>query len=164
MVEPEEWRDVVGFEGYYLVSSRGRVKNIATGKGRAVGRILKPSLNQGYPQVMLCKNSQTTTRKVHILVSAAFLGPCPEGNEVNHIDRCRSNNLADNLEYITHQANIVHGMERHHLATLAPNDVRSIRELSRKGIKPARIIEQFPHIDRKSIYNIRKGRTWKYLP
>lgn len=46
------------------------------------------------------------SRTVHSLVAAAFIGPCPQGQEVRHKDGTRTNNTADNLEYGTRTDNL----------------------------------------------------------
>lgn len=46
--------------------------------------------------------------KVHRLVAAAFIGPCPVGNQVNHRDLNKQNNHVSNLEYVTLQQNVDH--------------------------------------------------------
>ena len=54
----EEWRDVVGYEGRYQVSSMGRVKSLERKDclGRTVKeRILKPGVvGSGYLMISLC--------------------------------------------------------------------------------------------------------------
>lgn len=162
-LQSEEWRDVIGFEGYYAVSNLGRVKSVGAWRQRR--RVLKPSLNGGYLQVVMSRDGVDTTRKVHGLVAAAFLGACPAGKEPNHIDRCRSNNRVCNLEYLTHQENILHSIigEQHHLATLTAAEARTIRQMESAGKSPSEIFAKFSHVDRKSVYNVRSGRTWKYL-
>ena len=42
---------------------------------------------------------------VHRLVAEAFIGPIPEGYEVDHINRCRSDNRVDNLRIVTRSKN-----------------------------------------------------------
>jgi hypothetical protein len=42
---------------------------------------------------------------VHVLVAAAFLGPCPDGQEVRHLDGDKLNNCLDNLIYGTRSEN-----------------------------------------------------------
>jgi hypothetical protein len=105
----ENWKPVVGFEGHYEVSDHGRVRRACAGKGTRIGRVLKtPPDTDGYPRVRLSRNGIQLDINVHILVAAAFIGPCPEGKEVNHKNLNRANNRAGNLEYSTHQENIQH--------------------------------------------------------
>lgn len=42
---------------------------------------------------------------VHVLIAHAFLGPRPEGLEVDHINRDKRDNHATNLEYVTKKQN-----------------------------------------------------------
>ena len=58
----EVWRPVVGFEGWYEVSSRGRVRRVG-------GRPLRPATNSwGYRYVALSRRGVAVTRNVHALV------------------------------------------------------------------------------------------------
>lgn len=101
----EEWRPVVGFEGKYEVSNMGRVKSLVWGREH----ILKPNPHtQGY--VTVCPGGRKH-QLVHRIVAETFLGPIPEGMEVNHIDGNKRNNRADNLEYVTRRGNTLHAVE-----------------------------------------------------
>ncbi len=108
----EEWRDVKGYEGYYQVSNKGRVKRLKTiGKGGRTyrERILIPVYNTRYLNVSLCKNGIIKQHRVHRLVCAAFIEnphnyPC-----INHKDENRLNNNADNLEWCTYKYNNSYG-------------------------------------------------------
>lgn len=105
----EEWQDIEGFIGLYQVSNLGRVRSLdrndSAGRPRK-GRVLRPGTNFGYPFVNLSKNSENHVVRVHSLVAEAFLGPRPDGYQVNHKDCNKTNNRADNLEYVTHAENI----------------------------------------------------------
>lgn len=105
----ETWRPIVGFEGVYAISDQGRVKRVTDGPGTWAGRILRsPCNSNGYPTVFLHRNGSVYRRTVHQLVAVAFLGPVPEGHEVNHRDGVRSNPRATNLEYATRGQNLLH--------------------------------------------------------
>src|SRR5258708_14980588 len=63
---------------------------------------LRPGLRRdGYRFVALCKNGIVRQPTVHSLVMAAFVGPRPNGAEINHKDGKRQNNILSNLEYVT---------------------------------------------------------------
>lgn len=99
----EEWKDVVGAEQFYEVSSYGNVRNKSNGK------TLKPRVGKnGYPKVELAYGLNIH-RSVHRLVAEAFVNnpfsfPC-----VNHKDENKENNRADNLEWCTYQYNCRYG-------------------------------------------------------
>lgn len=97
----EIWRDVVGYEGIYEVSNKGRVRNIHT------GLIRKPTDNRtGYLQIGLSSQGIQKHFYVHRLVAAAFIDN-PDGlPEVNHKDENKLNNEATNLEWCTRQYNV----------------------------------------------------------
>ena len=102
--EKEIWRDVVGYEGEYAVSSKGRVRNIRT------GRILGGGYDgHGYPFVSLYKaNSKPKQIKVHRLVALAFI-PNPQNlPEVDHIDENKENNDISNLRWVSKSENQRH--------------------------------------------------------
>lgn len=105
-------RDVVGYEGLYLVTDEGEVMScdheVFNGRGYYVrkGRRLKQGCRDGYPCVALCKDGVMKTYSVHRLVAEAFIENPDELPQVNHIDENRANNKADNLEWCTQQYNV----------------------------------------------------------
>lgn len=117
----EEWKDIPGYEGLYQVSSMGRVKRFYK---KSKERIRNPSIDSnGYRRLGLWKKGKEKGFNVHQLVARIFIGECPEGKEVNHKDRIRTNNTPDNLEYMTHIENCHHGA----MTKLSREDVIAIR-------------------------------------
>ena len=107
----EHWLPVVGKEPYYRVSDRAQIMSLHP---RNYGRILKtPVGNHGYPNVNLSVHGKRTLMLVHKLVAEAFLGPCPDGMEVRHLDGVKTHCELSNLAYGTHSDNqwdqILHG-------------------------------------------------------
>lgn len=96
----EKWKPVVGYEGRYLVSNRGRVKGVSSKK------ILKQTTSNGYMFVALRKDGRSKVTAVHRLVCAAFNG-APESSsmQVDHINMNRSDNRPENLEWVTGKEN-----------------------------------------------------------
>lgn len=108
----EEWRPVIGYEGLYEVSNKGRVRSLDRmrydGKrSYAVReRVLKQKLNAyGYPVVSLNKSGKSKTATVHRLIANAFLEN-PEGKRcIDHINGVRDDNRLENLRWATHKEN-----------------------------------------------------------
>ena len=102
----KHWKAIENYPDYQL-SDQGRVRSFKDKSGAV--RYLGLTMDKdGYLQVNLCGNGEVRTCKVHQLVLAAFLGPCPKGMEANHLDVNKRNNRLDNLEYTTHSENMKH--------------------------------------------------------
>lgn len=112
----EIWKPVKGYEGYYEVSSYGLVRSLARDviKSNGVvqhraGKTKSPVKDHdGYYFAKLSKDGHSKTVKIHVLVAEAFVPGWFDGAEVNHKDYDRTNNTADNLEWVTHKENINH--------------------------------------------------------
>ncbi len=165
----EIWMPVRGFEGWYQVSNLGKVRRIRPGKATKIGRLLKTYLgSRGRFRVGLCKDGREYTKEVARLVANAFLGECPEGKEINHIDYDCANDRADNLEYISHSENIRHAYahgfvggrgEKQHLAKLSERDVVMIRN-SPLG---SGALSRHYGVSKATIKKVRNKSTWKHI-
>jgi len=107
----EQWRDVVGYEGWYQVSDLGKVRSVdrvvrgARGEPKTLtGKVLKPAANSASDHlgVALCKEGNQRTVCIHQLVMAAWIGPRPKGLEVLHGPNGVEDNSVGNLSYGTH--------------------------------------------------------------
>lgn len=104
----EIWKPIQGFEELYEVSNLGHIRSLRFNKKH----ILKPQLNNcGYLIAHLSKDNKLYQLLVHRLVAFAFVkNTNPEKYiEVNHIDECKTNNAAANLQWCTHAYNINYG-------------------------------------------------------
>lgn len=93
-MEKEIWKDVVGYEGLYQVSSEGRVRRTFKAYKRTEG-----VLNTQYNKVSLCKNNVKNTYKIDLLVGMAFLPKAPMMECLKHKNGNEKDNRADNLEW-----------------------------------------------------------------
>ena len=101
----EIWKDVVGYEGLYQVSSLGRIKSLLRYK-----RILKPQKNiHGYLKVSLYKNGKCKIFNIHNLVANAFIENPNNYKYVNHKDENKTNNRVENLEFCSFYYNLMYG-------------------------------------------------------
>lgn len=93
-----KWKDVIGFEGLYLVSDTGLISSLSSGS------ILRGSDNgHGYLKITLYKNGKKSCHKVHRLVMAAFVGL--SDLQVDHLNGIKTDNRLENLEYVTGMVN-----------------------------------------------------------
>ena len=143
----EVFRDVVGFEGLYQVSSHGRVYSVPrhTSDGRPIGGKFKATKknNRGYVQIHLYKDNKDHMKLIHRLVAEAFL-PNPEACEqVNHKDENKDNNRADNLEWCDNLYNRRYGtgykrsVEKHDYKKMAASRMRPVVQVNDSGAELA---------------------------
>lgn len=93
-MELEDWRTIDEFPTYE-VSSRGRVRNMST--GRILKQTKSPTTDLWW--VGLRKNLEQHTRSIHRLVANAFLYRGPSNAIPVHIDGDKDNNRVENLEW-----------------------------------------------------------------
>ena len=107
----ENWKDVVGFEGRYMVSNLGNVKSIVTNHGKPTDKEVTKRVRSktcNYHYVQFWRKDKPTHKAVHRLVAEAFI-PNPENKPiVNHLDGNKHNNAVTNLEWATHSENHKH--------------------------------------------------------
>ena len=134
MLMNEIWKDVFGYEGYYIVSNFGNVialeRKILKSNGKEYTRkrkIKAQTLNgDGYLTVNLSKAGKNERISTHILVARAFVDGYKNGYEVDHIDCNRTNNRADNLRWVTHKENVKHCLD-------VGNHVSQVKDWSREN-------------------------------
>ena len=115
----EEWKDVKGYEGFYLISNYGRVMSLRRKRCNGAEsyyyqetRILKQSMSTtGYKKVDFKKDGKRESVKIHRLVAKHFVANPYDKNTVNHIDGDPLNNYYKNLEWTNQGENIIHSYE-----------------------------------------------------
>lgn len=111
----EVWKDIGGYEKYYQVSNKGRVKKLEIKIKNELGRtrkyherITKQRIRNGYLYVELSKNNIAKKYSVHRLVALGFVENKENKKFVNHINGVKTDNNYKNLEWVTHKENIIH--------------------------------------------------------
>ena len=93
----EIWKPIPNFQGYFA-SSLGRIRDENE-------QIINQNKNGGYFGVCL---KPYGGQLVHRLVCSAFHENPENKREVNHINGIKTDNHAENLEWVTHQENCIH--------------------------------------------------------
>ena len=178
-----EWRDVPSSPMYQVsstgdVRSKDRIIQVHTnGRGtydrqRAGQPIRFTTLPAGYLVVVLGRGNKRT---VHSLVAEAFIGPRPQGMDINHKDGNKKNNNVGNLEYCSRSANMKHAYDTglcpkpplkrgtdQHLCRLDEDKVRAIRKWYEDGAGIAQMA-RFYEVGESTIRHIVRGNTWAWL-
>lgn len=158
-LEGEEWRDVVGWEGFYIISSFGRVASIRTeiyynGRTRprkVPRRLLKVQTTQMgknlfYNSVCLYEHHKCFPVRVHVLVAKAFL-PNPNGYKyIDHIDGNGTNNHVKNLRWCSASQNNMNPITRRRNSDAQRGRVGSGRDTPVACVKKNGTVEVYKSI------------------
>ena len=135
----------------YLVREDGTVWSTRLPGAPRLLRGKAPTKTLAYRRVSLGQAREVT---VHRLVAEAFLGPCPDGHEVRHLNGDKLDNRICNLAYGPRSQNVLdtyihrrgvgrnHG-PRHHWAKLTTDQVEAIRERRSRGEVLASLSREF---------------------
>lgn len=162
----EIWKQIPNSN--YLVSNFGNIKNIKTQKN------IKKYIHQGRFYVKFrIKGGKAKAFNVARLVCIAFNENPFNKPEVNHIDGNKLNNKAGNLEWVTREENIRHGVknnlipptrgEKSGKTKLKWEDIKFIREHYKpfdKEYSSVQLAKKF-NISRSTLGYILSNKTWK---
>lgn len=166
-------RPVLG--GAYSVGLDASVRRERGGSGARVGSSLKPFVDRnGYLRVCPSVHGVPRWTWLHRLVAEAFLGPCPDGMQVNHRDGDKQNNAPSNLEYVTASANMQHAIrlglrtpaqssrpgERNGSAKLDATAVSRMRDLRRGGASLTDLARDFG-VAKATAHRAVTGANWR---
>lgn len=104
----EIWKPIKDYVGLYEVSNLGNVRSLPKmcGFRKDKGRIVKPfTNNNGYKLVSLSKDKKMKHFQVHRLVANEFIDNPDNKQQVDHINRNRSDNRVENLRWVSASEN-----------------------------------------------------------
>lgn len=171
----EVWKNIPGYEGKYQASNLGRIKSLErqvrgvcyhTGNEfyRTVKeRILRPGKYDKSGHVSVVLGHGQSSSPVHQLVAEAFLGKCPNGQEVLHVNGNPTDNRIENLRYGTRIENI---LDVYHQGKqwkkLSIEDVYNIRFHFLCGFNGKEISKIFG-VSENCISQVKNRRTFSWL-
>lgn len=139
-MQEEIWKPIKGLEGYYEISSYGRVRSLDRylkgshgSRQLKKGQIMKPiRMPNGYLSQGFNFEGKRHQYYIHRLVASAFIPNKNNLPEVNHKDENKENNNVENLEWCDHTYNIRYGNTRKKIAQSRRNE--SIRPVIQKDL------------------------------
>ena len=180
--EIEIWRGVEGFEDYYEVSNKSRVRSLdrvivySNGSTRNhKGDVLKPMQPKNqYPYICIRINGSKINKYIHRLVAIAFIPNPYNKQQVNHINGIKNDNRIENLEWCTPSENGLHAYKNNlsnplngskaPWSILDEEKVLAVKRLFRmnknfhRGNTAAKL-----GVNINTIVSIIKNRNWNYL-
>lgn len=175
-IEPEIWKDVSDYEGYYQISNYGRIKSTKRtiyrkkmGPKQFCSQLIKTYISKsGYHEVMLHRDNKYKHLSIHRLVAKMFVSNHDNKPHVNHKKGIKTCNYAWELEWCTRSENQKHAVregliyfkgDKNNRRKLSSFQVRIIREAIAAGHKLSPIARYFK-VQPGTILCIKDGRTW----
>lgn len=182
LVEKEEWRDVVGYEGLYKVSNSGKILRLpyqmtdeeGNARNYKGGIISTPINSSGYKKCVLRKEGVGKNYYLHRIMAISFIENNLNLPVVNHKDGNKLNCNLSNLEWCTHSENDLHAIKigtksvsnynkikvGEKARMFSDEDVSIIFDMFENGMSKKEISEIFDCYD-STICNILNGKTYK---
>lgn len=170
LLQDEQVKWIVGFEGDYAITDLGRVFSFKSGLNEAV-ELQGSVMNTGYRRINPRRNGKSIWTDVHVAVLEAFVGPRPEGCVCRHLNGDKLDNRLENLRWGSRSENnldaVRHGThnmgEKHHFTTMTEDDVIEMRRLRRDTNLTYREIGERYDVGTKSAWRIINRKTWKHV-
>lgn len=175
----EKWVDCVGYEGYYKVSNKGRIKSVfrevpgsykCGGSFRRGEKLIKPKVGStGYYTAQFCKLGVSKSVLVHRIVALAFIENNKKLPYVNHLDFNRLNNCLENLEWCDQKRNVHHAIENGRVPVFFGENTSNNKLTSEQVLKifyspqPLEEIAKNFGITRGQVGCIKSGKSWSHL-
>ncbi len=171
----EIWLDIIGFDGYYQISNKGRLKSLPRW-GSPKTNILETANNgKGYLITAIGYKRKLKSFVIHRLVAIYFVvNPDPINyKEINHIDGNKKNNHASNLEWSSRSKNVQHafdtGLKFGYKGSKHPKSI--LNEEQVLLIRSKHVFRKYSHVtlakefsvSKSTIKHILARESWKHI-
>lgn len=155
--EPEIWKDIPGYEGFFQISSWGKVRSVdrlikrpghANGDAFFRGKLMAIHLNEkGYRRVVLSKQTERRKYRVCRLVAIVFV-PNPDSlPEINHDDLDKQNDYYKNLSWSTHGDNVRHAFANRTIRRYKNEENPDSKKVGQYNKGTGDLIKEWPSIN-----------------
>jgi hypothetical protein len=159
----ENEKIIPGFNDRYAIGKIGYVVNLKT------SRILKPGFSgREYLFVVLSGDNIHKNLYIHRLVALNFVPNPNNKSQVNHINGIKTDNRAENLEWVTPSENILHSFKnglsiphyKNNIIKINFEEASRIRCLYLSGMRQSELASIYG-VDQSAISHIVNNKTWK---
>lgn len=175
-LRPDEVFEINMSYPMYEVSNYGTVRRIYDTKGRRLAKpvYLRLHDDDGFPSVRVIRGTLSLKYyevRINTMVALTFISARPNGRFVAaNKDGNTLNNHISNIQWM-HLRNYAKRRKKgktypgssHRCAKLTEEQVLQIRHLFQKGLSAAKIWESFSWVNRTTIENIVRNRSWKHI-
>lgn len=133
-----EFRKIPSLDFLYEINENGTIfRNVKSKKQNKIKLDMHHSQTGYY--VTFCRHKGKTKRiMIHRAVAECWLGPCPDGLEVDHIDRNSRNNDYRNLRYVSKSEQ----MKNRDHSNISKTGSQNLEEARRKRMKPVKLTNE----------------------
>lgn len=180
-INDEIWKDIIGWEGRYQVSSKGRIKSLMrikvigkNGKRMCEQFIMKQNFRRGYLSVLLWRWYDDYEKwQVNRLVALHFIKNPDFKPTVNHKNGIKTDNMVRNLEWATQSEQQIHAVannlrdnaigEKSNFCKLSKKIVLEIRKVYLDGAMNVFEISKKYNTAVSNVRYIINRATWKHI-
>ncbi len=173
-IDDEEWKEVVGSNGRYLLSNYGRVKSFVLNKKDGV--LLKCTPINGFKATQFTINKVNHRYFVHKLVAEYWIERPSENHiYVTHLDRNLKNNHVSNLAWLDRETllkqyreyftKLFNDPKRRKVMTsskLKESDIKVLKGMLERGVPQVKIAKMFC-ISEMQVTRIKRGENWGHV-
>lgn len=153
-----EFRKIKSLDFLYEINENGTIfRNVKSKKQNKIKLDMHHSKSGYY--VTFCRFKGKPTRvMIHKAVAECWLGDCPYGYEVDHIDRNSHNNHYSNLRYVTKSEQ----MKNRDHTNISKNGSENLGNARKIRMKPVKIISSNEKINFESYASCARYLSTKY--